>query len=575
MSDPPVSDLSPQRPTARVLAALGFVASVLGLWQVASSYGEFLIPQQGINFVPERELAFYGYYGLCGTLALVCMTRLLTGVRWLERLSESLRALGEQPGRLCLVLSLATFAASLLFRRLVLEGQPVADDEGTYLFIARTLLQGRLVNPPPPDPDFFRNQFIVLGEHGWYGKYPIGHPLLLAIFEAMRLRDIALPLMAAGSVPLCYALGARWFGAGRALAACALLVFSPHFIWTAGTLLSQTTGGFCLLLGSYGAMRAHETGHVRTAALAGLAFGFGVLVRPLPGVLFAACACVWALSWMRDAAPGERPRALLRVLALCATTALGGLAVLCVNYAQTGDPFSSGYHEVHGHMAVMTNRQAELPQSVFGALLRENFWLLGVPGCLLPALAARPARFSWLFWSPFLAQLAYRMLYPKTVVGSTGPIYITELVPLFTLAVVDGVQRLRRALPLRAAPLCAAVVLTAACMFIPVQFRTLRRAVEVRSLVFRMLEQSHAERALVFCDALVFPSSGHSWAYFPDNPSPDLDDDVIFVRIPRANVVLNIQDFWRRRFPDRRAFVYTWNQQGEPQFRELSRDAAQ
>jgi hypothetical protein len=166
------------------------------------------------------------------------------------------------------------------------------------------------------------------------------------------------------------------------------------------------------------------------------------------------------------------------------------------------------------------------------------------------------------------------VLYPKTVVGSTGPIYVTELVPLLMLAVVDGSQRLRRALPLRAAPLCLAVVLTAACMFVPVQWRTLRRAVDVRSLVFRMLEQNHAERALVFCDALVFPSSGHSWAYFPDNPSPDLDDPVIFVRMPRANVLLNIQDFWRRRFPDRRAFAYTWNEQGEPQFRELSRDGA-
>ena len=560
-----------------MLAALGFVGSVLGLWQLGTGYGDFLLPQQGLYFVPERELTFYAYYALCGSLALVCMTRLLADVAWLERLSVSLTALREQPDRLCGVLAFFVFAASLGFRRLVLEGQPIADDEGTYLFIARTLLKARLVNPVPADPDFFRNQFIVLNEHGWYGKYPIGHPLLLALFEGLHLRDLAVPLVAAGSVPLCYALGKRWFGAGQALAACALLVVSPHFVWTAGTLLSQTTAGFFLLLGCYGALRAQESQRVHVAALAGLAFGFGVLVRPLPGALFAALGCVWALSWLRDAPAGARSGALVRALTLCATAALGGVAVLAVNYAQTGGVFSSGYREVHGHMAIMSNQDAQLAHSVLGAALRESFWLLGVPGCLLPVLLARPVRAAWLFWGPFAAQLAYRMLYPKTVVASTGPIYITELVPFVMLAVVSGVQRVRCALPawqLRAAPVCVAVVLTAACMFVPVQWRTLRRAVEVRSLVFRMLEQSHAERALVFSDALVFPSSGHSWAYFPDNPSPDLDDPVIFVRMPRANVLLNIQNFWQRRFPDRRAFAYSWSKQGEPMFRELSRDEA-
>lgn len=552
-----------------VLAGLGFAASALGLWQLGSGHEDFLLPQQGISFLPERELAFYAYYGLTGLVALGCMTRLLSGRRWLERLSDALRASAERPGRVCLGLSVLALAASLGVRRLVLEGQPIADDEGTYLFIARTLLAGRLLNPVPADADFFRNQFIVLNEHGWYGKYPIGHPLLLALFEALGLRDLALPLMAAASVPLCYALGARWFGRKPALAASALLCVSPHFVGTAGTLLSQTSGGFVLLLGSYCAVRAHETGRAALAVLAGSAFGFGVLVRPLPGVLFAALACLWALRWIA----ADRGRGALRALCLWLPAALGGALVLVVNYAQTGDPLSSGYHEVHHSLPVMSNQHAEVAHSVIGALLRENFWLLGVPGCLLPVLLARPQTERWLFWGPLAAELVYRVLFPKTVVGTTGPIYLTEVVPLLVLAAVDGVQRARRALPalpLRAAPLGLALLLTAACMFAPVQWRTLRRAAQARGQVFRLLEEQQAERALVFCDALVFPRSGQSWAYFPDNPSPDLGDRVLFVRIPRANLLLNMLDFWQRRFPDRRAFVYTWSRQGEPQFRELA-----
>jgi len=564
----------PARPnlTPRVLALLGFTASALGLWQLGKAYDDFRLPQQGVNLLPERELAFYAYYTLCGSVALGCALFALNGARWVHRLSLALRKLSERPAQLCLAVSAAVFFTSLGVRRLVLHGQPIADDETTYLFIARTLLAGRLSNPAPADPDFFRNQFIVLNEGGWYGKYPIGHPLLLAPFEALGLVDLAMPLVAAGCVPLCYALGRRWFAQGPALCASVLLLASPHFVWTAGTLLSQTTGAFVLLLGTYWALRAQESQRASFALLAGAAFGFGILVRPLPGALFALGACAWALSWIAAARPPERARSLVRVLAFGVPVALGGVALLAVNHAQTGHALSSGYHEVHGSVPMLSNRDGQLASSVFGAVLRESFWLFGVPGSLLPVLLARPVRHAALFWAPIWAQLLYRVLYPKTVVGSTGPIYLTEIVPLLALAAVDGVQRARRAWPalqLRASPLVIGLLLTAACMFVPVQWRTLRRAADARSHVFRMLEQSQAERALVFSDALVFPGSGHSWAYYPDNPAPDLQDPVIFVRVPRANVLLNIRDFWQRRFSDRRAFVYSWSKEGTPLFREL------
>jgi hypothetical protein len=87
--------------------------------------------------------------------------------------------------------------------------------------------------------------------------------------------------------------------------------------------------------------------------------------------------------------------------------------------------------------------------------------------------------------------------------------------------------------------------------------------------VFRALEQSHVDRALVFCDALIYPESGRSWAYYPDNPSPSLDDDVLFVRIPTRDPPREIHDFWQRRFKDRRAFLFMWGPKGEPLFREV------
>jgi hypothetical protein len=86
------------------------------------------------------------------------------------------------------------------------------------------------------------------------------------------------------------------------------------------------------------------------------------------------------------------------------------------------------------------------------------------------------------------------------------------------------------------------------------------------------LAASHAERALVFADALIYPQSGRSWAYYPDNPSPTLDDDILFVRIPQQDPAREVHEFWQRRFRDRRAFLFMWSPKGEPLFRELGRN---
>jgi hypothetical protein len=252
-------------------------------------------------------------------------------------------------------------------------------------------------------------------------------------------------------------------------------------------------------------------------------------------------------------------------------------ALLAVNYLQTGDALSSGYHQVHGSVEVFNNEHADLANSLLGALLRENFWLLGVPGCLVPMLCARPQRWAALYWGMLAAELAYRVISPKTVVASTGPIYLTEVVPLLLLGVVDGVCRVRELFDaaalkkLRALPLLAAAMAVAACMFWPVQWRTLRRSVEARSMLVQALEHSDAERVLVFADALVNPASVFSWAYFPDNPSPDLSDDIVYVRVPKPDTARRAREFWLRRFGDRRAFALTWDQRGEAVIEELSR----
>ena len=62
-----------------------------------------------------------------------------------------------------------------------------------------------------------------------------------------------------------------------------------------------------------------------------------------------------------------------------------------------------------------------------------------------------------------------------------------------------------------------------------------------------------------------------SWAYFPPNPAPDLEDEVIFVaRLPGPESYREAMAFWSRRFPERRAFLFEFEDEGGV-LRELRR----
>ena len=43
-----------------------------------------------------------------------------------------------------------------------------------------------------------------------------------------------------------------------------------------------------------------------------------------------------------------------------------------------------------------------------------------------------------------IAEYAYRVVFPKTVVSATGPIYVTEIVPLLALASASGMAEIKR-----------------------------------------------------------------------------------------------------------------------------------
>jgi Dolichyl-phosphate-mannose-protein mannosyltransferase len=534
------------------------VLALYAFFDAALLHGGYRHMREGIRFVPMAELVFLFWYLVWGGLAMGALAAgayLLAG-RSLLGLFERVR---QRSAETLVLLALPMFVGILALRSYVLAGEPVADDELVYELTARNISLGKLTSVPPIDPDFLRNQFVLVDAQRWHGKYPVGHSLLLAPFELLGRVDLLAPLLALASLALTYALARRFVGARAAVVPPLLLALSPHFLLTHATLLSQTTSCMLVLLAVFASLRHAESGQARWLWLMGSALGFGLLTRPLPVALV-------ALVVIAEKLATSRGRLLRDAVSWGAPLALCTCAFLAVNFVQSGSPWSNGYKEFHnGVFGMFQNIQGELPNSLGGALVRENAWLFGWPCSLLFVPFARVERKRALLWGTIAAVYLYRALVPKTVVASTGPIYVTELLPWLCIASAAGMQRVLVLLhklevseaTSRLAALVLAGFVVSAVAFVPIELRELARGARARDEVKRALFDEGVSRALVFCDQLVAEGPAVSWAYYAPNPWPDLRDDVLYLRIPQGtDGPERALELWRTRFADRPAFVY-------------------
>jgi hypothetical protein len=535
----------------------------------------------GINRIPYGEQSFTLWMLAFGSLAWLCLWRGLShtssGSYLLQRgemLSTRIRpALG--------VLMLLLLLAILSIKFTVLLNHVIADDELTLRFIAQTLAQGHLVNPPFPAEDmpFFANKFVLSTPHGWYGKYPIGHPLLLAFGELLHLRLLVVPLLTGFNLLLTFWVGRKLFSSTLALLACVLLVLSPQFVCSGATELSQVTSCTFMLLGMGGLLLFQEHRKGKWLLFAGLAFGWALLARPFPGVLFAPVAA-WFV-WFRI--PEQSTVSKVKSLGLGAIGITLGLGVLlATNFAQTGHPLHTGYHQAHTKqvlakqsksgtldlvraLGIIKGRADVTVSSLMSALVRQNIWLLGWPVSFLFLLFAARNRETWLLWSMLFAVYLYRVLVPKTVVATTGPVYVLEAVPLLVLATASGIHELTKWLekwkvtrPRECvANIVLAGIILAGGMFWPVQWEQLSRTGRARDVPYQLLGQIKDKQALVFINRFQPRGTTNTWAYYPPNPSPKLDDKLLFVRwLPGRQGARRSIAFWKRRFPKRTAWIY-------------------
>ncbi len=544
---------------------LAAAALLLLFFDIGRAYDGFRLyngPPSGYHVHPIEGL-FYAYQGAFSLL----LGAALAACVWSWELGDKLLDLGRRAvaSRLFLPAAcLSLFLLVLLIKDFALQGTPISDDEHTFDFIAKTLLAGRVKNPAPEgDADFYRSTFVVMKDGAWYGKYSIGHPLVLALGELLRLRFVIIPLVSVGTFALTFLLAERLFDRTTAALSAALLLSSPHFVMTAATEASQTTGGLMLLLSAFALVRFEQRRALGWLLVGGAAAGFGFLARPLPGVLFGPVLYLYLLTAERGPLIARVQGTLPFVIALVPVAAV----VFVTNAMQSGSAFVSGYQEIHGTLGLTAAPTNLTSHSLFGSLLRQVFWTFGGPVLFLLVpiafLTPGPRRRLWLLAGLIAANYSYRIVSPKLFVSTTGPIYLSEHVPLLAVLAAAGALELhRRAQQLGSAHLAQLTVATFAgawvaglSLFVPVELAALARNAAVHRFIPDALTLAPKERSLVFATILPRPGQGESWALGPPNPDPRGVDRsrVLYVRVPADPAELH--RFWRERHPDRGAYV--------------------
>jgi 4-amino-4-deoxy-L-arabinose transferase-like glycosyltransferase len=245
---------------------------------------------------------------------------------------EELKKLWEtrKTSRLVWVVALWVVMVASLLAWVVLERMPHVPDEATYIFQARYLAEGKLYLPTPPEAKAISLPFVFADGAKWYSVFPAGWAVLLAVGAKLGVPWLINPLLGGLVILLAHALVRRLYDREIADATTLLLGASPWLLFMSANFMAHTASLAFGLLGLLGVARAKEEGSVSGAALAGLAFGGLLHIRPLEAVIVAGVAGIWWLSggWKK-----------LRLAALIATM-VTGLAMtglfLAYNKALTG-----------------------------------------------------------------------------------------------------------------------------------------------------------------------------------------------------------------------------------------------
>ncbi len=547
---------------AAVFLAGVFVQQTLttGGWEDLLRYGASEDGRNWAQRMPTLEGRFHASLLLLLPLALVAGWWART-TPWTDRLAERLV---QRERAVIVVAAVLTAVTAWCVGHLVLGTTPISDDEWAYLHHARVVAGGAWTAASPHFGDrVFYDNIFVINNGQWYSQYPVGNPLTLA--PGLWLGDPwTVPALLCGGVVLLLGRSAReLFGPGAGATTAALAASSPFLLASAGTLLAHVPCLFWLSLYLYAGLRAtRPSASPLWAVVAAVAFGLGVLTRPVSTVIVGLPLLVLLIHrWF--SADRRWPAGLAFAVA-------GGAMVglqLWINHTCNGDALRSAYFVYWLEPGEWRNpfgfgeflwgiehTAAAAWGNLWHNAVRLDTWLFGWPVSLaLPGAGLFVVRGRRLTTGVLLAAalapfvLYFFFFWPG--IADVGPVLYTEsTLAWFLLA---GAALTHGPLPWRrfALGFAAASMVVGVLTFHVVQAHQLAdTAREAGALVAEVEGAVGDRRALVFCDLRESSEDQRSWVVGRPNPSPDLDDDILYVQSvdPRRNYF-----FARNRHPDR------------------------
>lgn len=240
---------------------------------------------------------------------------------------------------IAMTIFLVSLVATACVAREVFEGIPHTEDEVAFLFQAKTLASGRLYVPTPPNLEFYNLPFLIDRNGMWFGKYPPGYPMVLALGVIWGHPWLINPIMGSLALVIIYLTGRRLYGTAVGAVAASLGIVSPFFLMQSGSLLSHATTLFFTSLFIYSFLRVSENSSRRFAIIAGVCLGMAFLSRQLTAVGIAVPFVMYGLyRVLREPRPALSAYSWTLVSFIPFLTAL----LLC-NAFFTGNPLVSTY----------------------------------------------------------------------------------------------------------------------------------------------------------------------------------------------------------------------------------------
>ena len=367
---------------ALISAATGLLLAGIAAGPLASIS---LAPEGGLEESLVYRLRGFSAIGVIGGLFLLFLSALPALLdrqagpweralsNWIRRGVEGLQAMSAPRRRL--LLGGVAFLFATAVGLLILQDFPNSSDENSYLTQARIFAAGKLWVAAPPRAEFFRARSFIIDEAGgrFFAKAFPGWAALLSLGVRAGAPWAVNPLLSAAGLILAGWAGGRLLGRHGELAVIAVILSTPFFVLNAASYFNHPVTMLLVTLFLVAAIRLREGAGIGWAALAGLAAGSALWIRPAPALMLTIPLGLWlAWQWARE-------RRFTFLAAAAAPMAAAVAALAAYNHRMFGSIWRTGY-AVYDPEDIRPGLGADHLAITGWWLLKLCFWL--VPGSL-------------------------------------------------------------------------------------------------------------------------------------------------------------------------------------------------